>query len=184
MSWLALFGYSALAATLLPGGSEIVLAGMLIEQPESAFWLWLVATLGNTLGACVTFFMGTLLALKLKPLSLARQSHSQNQSHTQSEFQGKQGTATHNFTKHQTPFNASVQFISEAHRSTESPWCLVVIAKLGALCRRWLLFGCWLLRLAKETEFKPDCLRQSGPLWPVVAVVGIARSALPLAGLN
>ena len=77
MSWLALFGYSTLAATLLPGGSEIVLAGMLIEQPESAFWLWLVATLGNTLGACVTFFMGTLLALKLKPLTLARQSHSQ-----------------------------------------------------------------------------------------------------------
>ena len=26
------------------------------------------------------------------------------------------------------------------------------------------MFGCWLLRLAKETEFKPDCLRQSGPL--------------------
>jgi membrane protein YqaA with SNARE-associated domain len=86
VSWLALFGYSTLAATLLPGGSEIVLAGMLIEQPESAFWLWLVATLGNTLGACVTFFMGTLLALKLKPLTLARQSHSQT--HTQSEFQG------------------------------------------------------------------------------------------------
>ncbi len=87
--------------------------------------------------------------------------------------------ASHNFTKHQTSFNASVQFISEAHRSTESPWCLVVIAKLGALCRRWFLFGCRLLRLAKETEFKSDCLRQSGPLWPVVAVVGIARSACP-----
>ena len=83
MSWLALFGYSALAATLLPGGSEILLAGMLIEQPESAFWLWLVATLGNTLGACVTFFMGTLLALKLKPLALTRQPQ------FQSEFQGK-----------------------------------------------------------------------------------------------
>lgn len=66
MSWLALFVYSGLAATLLPGGSEILLVTMLIAQPENAFWLWLIATLGNTSGACVTYIMGALLALRLK----------------------------------------------------------------------------------------------------------------------
>jgi membrane protein YqaA with SNARE-associated domain len=66
VSWVALFLYSALAATLLPGGSEILLAGMLIEQPESAFWLWLIASLGNSLGAYVTMLMGGLLALRLR----------------------------------------------------------------------------------------------------------------------
>jgi membrane protein YqaA with SNARE-associated domain len=65
VSWFALFVYSGLAATLLPGGSEILLAGMLIEQPEHAFWLWLIATSGNTLGAYVTFFMGGLVARRL-----------------------------------------------------------------------------------------------------------------------
>jgi len=66
VSWVALFLYSALAATLLPGGSEILLAGMLIDQPESAFWLWLIASLGNSLGAYVTMLMGGLLALRLR----------------------------------------------------------------------------------------------------------------------
>ena len=66
MSWFALFLYSALAATLLPGGSEILLAGMLIDQPESAFWLWLIASLGNSLGAYVTMLMGGLLELRLR----------------------------------------------------------------------------------------------------------------------
>ena len=115
MSWLALFGYSALAATLLPGGSEILLAGMLIEQPESAFWLWLVATLGNTLGACVTFFMGTLLALKL-------------QSQTQSEFQGKnepQRTILQNIRHRLThQFNLSAKRTDQLNR--HGAWLLLL----------------------------------------------------------
>lgn len=55
VSWFALFVYSGLAATLLPGGSEILFASLLMEQPEHAFWLWLIATLGNSLGGYVTF---------------------------------------------------------------------------------------------------------------------------------
>lgn len=66
MSWFALFVYSALAATLLPGGSEILLAGMLIDQPENAFWLWFIASLGNTLGAYITLLMGGFLAFRLR----------------------------------------------------------------------------------------------------------------------
>jgi len=58
--------FSALAATLLPGGSEVLLVAMLIEQPENGFWLWLIATSGNSLGAYVTFFMGGILALRLQ----------------------------------------------------------------------------------------------------------------------
>ena len=75
MSWFTLFVYSGLAATLLPGGSEILLAGMLIGQPEHALWLWLIATSGNSLGAYVTFFMGGLLARRLKQThTVAKQS--------------------------------------------------------------------------------------------------------------
>ncbi len=66
MSWLSLFVFSALAATLLPGGSEVLLVAMLIEQPKNGFWLWLIATSGNSLGAYVTFFMGGILALRLQ----------------------------------------------------------------------------------------------------------------------
>jgi membrane protein YqaA with SNARE-associated domain len=66
VSWLSLFVFSALAATLLPGGSEVLLVAMLIEQPENGFWLWLIATSGNSLGAYVTFFMGGILALRLQ----------------------------------------------------------------------------------------------------------------------
>ena len=50
MSLSALFASSFLAATLLPGGSEFVLAGVLQVDPQQ-YWPALgVATLGNTLG--------------------------------------------------------------------------------------------------------------------------------------
>jgi membrane protein YqaA with SNARE-associated domain len=71
VSWFALFVYSGLAATLLPGGSEILFASLLMEQPEHAFWLWLIATLGNSLGGYVTFFMGGLLARRLRQTETA-----------------------------------------------------------------------------------------------------------------
>jgi membrane protein YqaA with SNARE-associated domain len=80
VSWFALFLYSALAATLLPGGSEILLAGMLIDQPESAFWLWLIASLGNSLGAYVTMLMGGLLALRLRRKQVQVQDASKKKS--------------------------------------------------------------------------------------------------------
>ena len=80
MSWFALFLYSALAATLLPGGSEFLLAGMLIDQPESAFWLWLIASLGNSLGAYITMLMGALLALRLRRKQVQVQETSKKKS--------------------------------------------------------------------------------------------------------
>jgi membrane protein YqaA with SNARE-associated domain len=57
----ALFSSSFLAATLLPGGSEAVLFGVLKAYPDT-FWTALgLATLGNTLGGMVSFGMGWLL---------------------------------------------------------------------------------------------------------------------------
>ncbi|MDF0679237.1 MAG: DedA family protein, partial [Nitrosomonas sp.] len=60
-SLLALFTSSFLAATLLPGGSEAVLVGVLVAYPD-LFWSALnIATLGNTLGGMSSYVIGRLL---------------------------------------------------------------------------------------------------------------------------
>jgi membrane protein YqaA with SNARE-associated domain len=60
-SLLALFTSSFLAATLLPGGSEAVLAGVLMAYPELYSSALSVATLGNTLGGMSSYVIGRLL---------------------------------------------------------------------------------------------------------------------------
>ena len=60
-SLYSLFISSFLAATLLPGGSEAVLFGVLKAYPETLWPALGFATLGNTLGGMVTFGMGWLL---------------------------------------------------------------------------------------------------------------------------
>lgn len=60
-SLLSLFVSSFLAATLLPGGSEVVLFAVLKEYPDALWAALAVATLGNTLGGMVSFGMGWLL---------------------------------------------------------------------------------------------------------------------------
>lgn len=60
-SLAALFVSSFLAATLLPGGSEAVLFGVLKLHPDQ-FWPALaVATLGNTLGGLSSYLIGRLI---------------------------------------------------------------------------------------------------------------------------
>ncbi len=74
LSLWGLFISSLLSATLLPGGSELVLLGVLKLHPE-LFWPALaVGTLGNTLGGMVTFGMGYLLphARQLKHIEKMR----------------------------------------------------------------------------------------------------------------
>ncbi|BCK88437.1 inner membrane protein YqaA [Sideroxyarcus emersonii] len=61
LSLWGLFVSSFLAATLLPGGSEAVLFGVLKLHPELFWPALLLGTLGNTLGGMVTFGMGWLL---------------------------------------------------------------------------------------------------------------------------
>jgi len=54
--FLSAFG----AATILPFYSEIAFIGML-EQGFAPFWVWLVATAGNSLGAAVNWVLGRYL---------------------------------------------------------------------------------------------------------------------------
>lgn len=58
---LSFFISSFLAATLLPGGSEAFLVGVLKAYPELFWMTLLLGTLGNTLGGMVSFGMGRLL---------------------------------------------------------------------------------------------------------------------------
>lgn len=60
-SLLSLFLGSFFAATLLPGGSEAVLFGVLKAYPETLWPALLIATAGNTLGGMVSFGMGWVL---------------------------------------------------------------------------------------------------------------------------
>jgi membrane protein YqaA with SNARE-associated domain len=62
-----LFLASFLSATLLPGGSEAVLFALIRLHPEQTLPALLLATLGNTLGGMVTYYMGRLLPQHLAP---------------------------------------------------------------------------------------------------------------------
>jgi membrane protein YqaA with SNARE-associated domain len=57
MVYLSLFLTAFASATLLPGGSEALFIYLLNEK-LNPFSLLLIATLGNTLGACVNFGLG------------------------------------------------------------------------------------------------------------------------------
>ena len=57
MVYLTLFAVSFLAATLLPLGSEALLIYD-ISQNYSLVLLWTVATLGNTLGSMLNYWLG------------------------------------------------------------------------------------------------------------------------------
>jgi membrane protein YqaA with SNARE-associated domain len=56
-----LFLSSFLAATLLPGGSEIVFAGVLASGVASVWPALAVATFGNTLGGWTSYLIGRLV---------------------------------------------------------------------------------------------------------------------------
>ncbi len=55
-----LFLSSFLAATLLPGGSELVFAGLLLSGAATLWPALAVATLGNTLGGLSSYLLGRL----------------------------------------------------------------------------------------------------------------------------
>lgn len=60
----ALFASSFLAATLLPGGSEVVLFGVLKLHPQQVWAALAVATLGNTLGGLSSYCIGRFIPQK------------------------------------------------------------------------------------------------------------------------
>lgn len=56
-----LFFAAFISATVLPGGSEVVLIGVLAKYPDS-FWQAIgVATIGNTLGGMTSYYIGRRL---------------------------------------------------------------------------------------------------------------------------
>ncbi|MDP2828417.1 MAG: YqaA family protein [Sulfuricellaceae bacterium] len=57
---LALFLSSFLGATVLPGGSEVVLVALLKLQPALVWSALLVASLANTLGGMTSYLLGRL----------------------------------------------------------------------------------------------------------------------------
>lgn len=64
MAYLTLFGWSFLSATVVPIGSEAALI-VLVRQGYSIAWLVFVATLGNYLGSCTTYWIGRTAARAL-----------------------------------------------------------------------------------------------------------------------
>jgi len=63
----AVFTSSFLAATLLPGGSELALYGVLKLHPETKWTAIALATAGNTLGALTSYAIGRVIP-RSKPL--------------------------------------------------------------------------------------------------------------------
>src|SRR5689334_1545524 len=59
-----LFASSFLAATLLPGGSEVVLFGVLKLHPGALWSAIGIATLGNSLGGMSSYLIGRLIPPK------------------------------------------------------------------------------------------------------------------------
>lgn len=68
--WLFLSAF--VSSTLMPGGSEAVLAALLWRGDHTPFALLLVATAGNTLGGMSSWALGRLLAWRWPLRELAR----------------------------------------------------------------------------------------------------------------
>ena len=74
MAYLALFGWSFLAATILPLASEPMLIA-LVRLNGNVTVPVLVATAGNYLGACTTFLLARAAARRLAPVARTAASH-------------------------------------------------------------------------------------------------------------
>jgi membrane protein YqaA with SNARE-associated domain len=70
-----LFSSSFLASTLLPGGSEAVLGFSALEYSTPWLSLWVVATLGNTLGGLTSWLIGWWLMRRFPQKGLHKPEH-------------------------------------------------------------------------------------------------------------
>jgi len=64
---VGLFISAFISSTLAPGGSEAVLIYLILNNEHPPLYLVLVATVGNTLGALTTFYMGSIASTKYPP---------------------------------------------------------------------------------------------------------------------
>ncbi|MDX5151988.1 MAG: DedA family protein [Acidiferrobacterales bacterium] len=68
----SLFVSALLSSTLLPGGSEAVLAYLATDEQHLPLTLLVVATLGNTLGGLTSWGIGRLIAIKYPARGLVK----------------------------------------------------------------------------------------------------------------
>ncbi|WP_069300467.1 YqaA family protein [Neptunicoccus sediminis] len=61
IAYLGLFTAALIAATILPLQSEAVLVGLLLTQDYPVAVLFIVATIGNVLGAVINWYLGRFL---------------------------------------------------------------------------------------------------------------------------
>jgi len=69
---IGLFVSAFISSTVAPGGSEAALIYMLNETSYSALDLVVIATLGNTLGALTTYYLGHLASRRFSPEKLLK----------------------------------------------------------------------------------------------------------------
>lgn len=74
IAYLALFAWSFLAATILPLASEPMLVA-LVRSSDGIAGPVLVATAGNYLGACTTYWLARAAARRVGPVAKAVASH-------------------------------------------------------------------------------------------------------------
>lgn len=72
--WL-MFSGAFLAATLLPGGSELLLLGLLDKAPQQWLGLVIAASIGNTLGSLTSFYLGRLGRFAKSPEQLTQSKY-------------------------------------------------------------------------------------------------------------
>ena len=60
--YLGRFGAAFLSATVFPFQSEVILFGMLMAEHYHVLPLVLAASLGNTIGSCLNWFLGRFIA--------------------------------------------------------------------------------------------------------------------------
>ncbi|MBW0280422.1 YqaA family protein [Shewanella xiamenensis] len=72
---IVMFSGAFLAATLLPGGSEVLLVALLNKAPQAWLVLVAVASIGNTLGAMTSFYLGRLGRFAKSPEALSEGKH-------------------------------------------------------------------------------------------------------------
>lgn len=70
-----LFLSAFLSSTLLPGGSELVLATLLAQHTHDPWILFGVATAGNTLGGMSTWLVGLLISWRYPLTGLSKPQH-------------------------------------------------------------------------------------------------------------
>ncbi|OIN13750.1 YqaA family protein [Oceanisphaera psychrotolerans] len=61
IDYVLVFASSLIAATIAPFYSEVVLAAVLTRQPDAAMLLWALASVGNTLGSVINWWLGKYL---------------------------------------------------------------------------------------------------------------------------